>query len=400
MWTEQGLHARIINLVTYISLAVIALPIFGITSVALVIDMWRRRSKQKNFRRNGGELLKHHRVQIFTEAELAKAINNYDESNKLGEHGFGSVYRGRIAGDTVVAVKKPKDVHKSLLRRDFLHELETVMQINHKNVVKLHGICLETRIPLLVYEYILNGTLFQHIHPNASTILRSWKNQLRIAAEAALALKYMHSCAEPPIIHGDIKSVNILLDQNYSVKVSDFGTSVLISPENSHIVSFEIQGTLGYIDPEYLTTGRLTIKSDVYSFGAVLMELLTRKKPASFILKSGESINIIHYFISCVKDEKLSNVINFEAASEDEMERVGMVVEIAVKCLDQSGARRPTMQEVAEQLARIDCKLDIATVEEDNEETKREVDEENLPSHSITVTCETSQHGTTSGSLF
>ncbi|KAK3432164.1 hypothetical protein EUGRSUZ_E03946 [Eucalyptus grandis] len=223
--------------------------------VAAVIDKWRRTRKQKNFRRNGGQLLKHQRVQIFTEVELAKATNNYDDSNKLGEGGFGSIYKGEIAGGTMVAVKKPKDVHKSLIKGDFQQELEIVMQINHKNVVKLHGICLETRIPLLVYEYISNGTLSQHIHRNTSTILRSWKNRLRIATEAALALEYMHSCAEPPIIRGDIKSVNILLDQNYSVKVSDFGTSVLISPEHSHVLANEIQDTWGYIDPEYLVTG-------------------------------------------------------------------------------------------------------------------------------------------------
>ncbi|KAK3437883.1 hypothetical protein EUGRSUZ_C02489 [Eucalyptus grandis] len=326
---------------------------FFITISALVFVTWRRRSKQKNFRRNGGELLKHHRVQIFTEVELAKATNNYNDSNKLGEGGFGSVYRARVAGGTMVAVKKPKDLHKSLVKGDFQHELEIVMQINHKNVVRLHGICLETRIPLLVYEYISNAT------------------------EVAIALAYMHSCAEPPIIHGDIKSVNILLDQNHSVKVSDFGTSVLISPEHSHIIATEIQGTLGYIDPEYLTTGMLTIKSDVYSFGAVVVELLTGKKPTSFITKSGESINIIHYFISSVKDKTLSDVINFEVASEDEMERVGLAAEIATKCLDQSGAKRPVMMEVAEQLTRINQEHNNS-VEEENKETESEVDKENL----------------------
>ncbi|XP_056177300.1 wall-associated receptor kinase 2-like [Syzygium oleosum] len=371
--------------------AAIVVAFFFIIVGGLVFETWRRRSKEKNFRRNGGELLKHHRVQIFTETELAKATNNYDDSNKLGEGGFGSVYRGRTAGGTEVAVKKPKDVHASLIKGDFHHELEAVMRLHHKNVVKLDGICLETRIPLLVYEYISNGTLFQHIHQNASTILRSWKNRFRIAAEVALALIYMHSCAEPPIIHGDIKSMNILLNQNYSVKVSDFGTSVLISPEHNHIVATEIQGTLGYIDPEYLTTGVLTIKSDVYSFGVVLVELLTGKVPTSFVTKSGVPINIILCFISSVKDKTLSDVINFEGASEDEMERVGMVAEIAVKCLDQSGAKRPAMREVAEQLVRINPEHDGSTVEEYNEQTERKVDEENLDSHATSVTCETSQ---------
>ncbi|XP_039166585.1 putative wall-associated receptor kinase-like 16 [Eucalyptus grandis] len=158
--------------------------------------------------------------------------------------------------DIEVAVKKPKDVHKPLMKKEFQDELLTVMQTNHKNMVKLYGICLETRIHLLVYEYILNDThlnsLFKHIHPEESTFLRSWKNWLKIATEATLALKEMHSSE---IIHGNIKSMNILIDQNYSVKISDFGTSVLKSLQHSHIVATEIEGTLDYIDPEYLTTG-------------------------------------------------------------------------------------------------------------------------------------------------
>ncbi|XP_039170386.1 wall-associated receptor kinase-like 1 [Eucalyptus grandis] len=380
------------------SLAGIILALSFLIVSALAFHTWKRRSKEKNFKRNGGVLLKYHRVRIFTEVELAKATNNYDVSNKLGEGSFGSVYRGRIAGNTVFAVKKPKDMHKSLIKGDFQHEHEIVVQINHKNVVKLHGICLETRIPLLVYEYISNGTLFQHIHQNASTILKSWKNRLRIATEVALVLDYMHSCVEPAIIHGDIKSMNILLDQNYSVKVSNFGTSVPISPVRSHVLANEIQGT-GYINPEYLTTSMITIKSDVHSFGVVLVELLTGKKLTSFITKARESINIIHYFISSVKDKTFSNVINFEDASEDVMERIEMVAVIAVKCLDQSGARRPAMREVAEQLTRINCELNSSTVDGNNEGTEGEVLEENPYSHATSITSEMSQHGTT-GSLF
>ncbi|XP_039167439.1 wall-associated receptor kinase 2-like [Eucalyptus grandis] len=312
---------------------------------------WKWRIRKINFRKNGGKLLKHPTVRIFTEAELAKATNNYDESKKLGEGGFGSVYRGRIAVDMEIVVKKPKDVHKPLMKNKFQDKLKIVILKNRKNVVKLHGICLETRIPLLVYEYILNGTLFKHIHPKVSTILSSWKNRLRIAVEAAVALKEMHF---DEIIHGNIKSANILLDQNYSVKISDFGTSVLMSPEHSHIVATEIGGTLGYIDPEYLTTGKLTIKSDVYSFGAVLMELLTEKEPTTSVTDEfGDPINIIPHFILSVKKGTLSNVINFEAASEDEINQVETVAKIAVKCLNQSSRKRPTMGEVDQQLAPI-----------------------------------------------
>ncbi|XP_039170387.1 wall-associated receptor kinase-like 1 [Eucalyptus grandis] len=268
--------------------------------------------------------------------------------------------------DTVVVVKKPKDVDRSLLNKDFQDQLEILMNISCKNVVKLKGICLETRIPSLVYEYIPNGTLFQFIHQNESTI--SWEKCFKIATQAALALHsialdYMHSKKQSPIFHGNIKSVNILLDQNNSVKISDFGTSILISPEHRHIVATQKKDSWGYIDPEYFVTGMLTPQSDVYSFGVVLVELLTRKK--LHVTESGKSINTIHRFISSVKVNKFSDVINFEGASEDEMERVRTVAKIAVNCLDQSGANRPTMSDVAQQLASINPS---STVEEENEE--------------------------------
>ncbi|KAI6688558.1 hypothetical protein NL676_025386 [Syzygium grande] len=202
---------------------------------------------------------------------------------------------------------------------------------SHKNVVKLIGVCLETRIPLLVYEYIPNGTLFEHIHQDKSTILKSWEDRFKIAAEAALALSHMHSNIKPPIIHGNIKSANILLDQNnldqsYSAKVSDVGTSFWSYP-------------CGVAHGKEL-----------------------------FDTKSGESINMIHRFISSMKGNALSDVIDFEGASDDEMKRVEMVAEIAVECLDQRRTNRPAMREVARRLAVIHRASAVEEVEENIEE--------------------------------
>ncbi|KAL3734790.1 hypothetical protein ACJRO7_024032 [Eucalyptus globulus] len=376
-----------------IAVLVVAASIFGTTVTALVSITVRWRLKKINFRRNGGELLKQRKVRTFTESELAKATNNYDDRKKLGNSSFGSVHKGTLLnckgtlakhGETVVVVKKPKDVDKSLLNKDFQRELEILMNISCKNVVKLKGICLETRIPLLVYEYIPNGTLFRLIHQNESTI--PWEQRFKIAAETALALDYMHSNIQPPIFHGNIKSANILLDQNNSVKISDFGTSVLISPEHRHIVAIQKKDSLGYIDPEYLVTGMLTTQSDVYSFGVVLVELLTQKK--LYVTEFGKSINTIHHFISSMKGDTLSDVINFEGASEDEMERVRTVAEIAVKCLDQNGVNRPAMSDVAQRLANINPS---STIEEENEETEREVNADKL-----STLGEASQEGTSS----
>lgn len=317
------------------------------------------------------------KVQIFMEEELAKATNNYNDNNKLNNDHSSSVYGGTIAGDTVVVVKKPQDEHKSIIRQDFQDELEFLMEKSHKNMVKLKGICLETEIPLLVYEYIPNGTLFKLIQQNELT----WEQRFKIAAEAALALNHMHSSTQPPIFHGNIKLANILMGRNNSVKISDFGTSVLISPEHRHIVAIQKKDSLHYIDPEYLVTGMLTIQSDVYSFGVVLMELLMGKK--LHVMKSEKSINTIHLFISSVKGDTLSDVINFESASEGEMEKIQTIAKIAVGCLDQYGANRLAMSDVAEQLVNVypisTDKVEDEEKEED-EETKQEVHAEELSS--------------------
>ncbi|KAK3425140.1 hypothetical protein EUGRSUZ_F01928 [Eucalyptus grandis] len=328
----------------------------------LVLLICKRRAKERYFRQNGGEILKHQRVKIFTEAQLAKATNNYDTCNKLGEGGFASVYKGRIDGDILVAVKKlrdvlvnkPKDMNKDLslsTHDEFMHEISIVSQVNHKNLVKLLGICLETKVPLLVYEFITNGTLHHHIHDKRSTILHSWKNCLRVASKVALALMYLHSLADPPIIHSDVKSLNILLDEKYSAKVSDFGASVLMSLGKTHIAD-KVQGTIGYLDPEYLITGELTTKSDVYSFGVVLVELLTGEMPTQRA-KYKEKINTIQSFISTMENRTLIHMTKFEASNEAELREIEAVGSLARRCLNFNGIKRPTMREVAKQLARI-----------------------------------------------
>ncbi|XP_065865201.1 wall-associated receptor kinase 2-like [Euphorbia lathyris] len=331
--------------------AVVGAVLFTMIIAMLILIMYKRRRKETNFFRNGGMLLKHQRVRIFTEAELVKATKNYDESQLLGEGGFGYVYKGILADGTQIAVKKAKDISKAQINQEYQQEIGIVSQVNHKNVVKILGLCLETKVPLLVYEFISNGTLFQHIHHKKPQALANWKNRLRVAEETALALNYLHSLADPPIIHGDVKTSNILLDDTYTAKVSDFGASVLISPGDSDMAS-KIKGTFGYLDPEYLMTGCLTEKSDVYSFGVVLVELLTGEKP-NFMARSGEKSNVIQYFISSIESHDLDQLVCFGVANEDEMEEIEAFAEIAKQCLCSSGAKRPTMKEVADEFGRL-----------------------------------------------
>ncbi|KAG6736689.1 hypothetical protein POTOM_060425 [Populus tomentosa] len=327
-----------------------------------------KRIKEKNFQENGGKVLKNQRVRIFSEAALVKATNNYADDRKLGEGGFGSVYKGVLTENTVVAVKKSKGVDKAQMNAEFQKEMSIVSQVNHRNVVKLLGLCLETKVPLLVYEFISNGTLSKHIHDKGSRILASWTNRLRVASEAALALDYLHSLADPPVIHGDVKSVNILLDNNYTAKVADFGASVLMSPGQTDILATKIQGTLGYLDPEYLMTGILTVQSDVYSFGVVLVELLTGEMPNS-ISKYGEKRNVIQHFISALENNHLFKILDFQTANEGEMDEIEAVAELAKGCLNSMGVNRPTMKEVSDELAKLKALHQKSLAQKNSEET-------------------------------
>jgi serine/threonine protein kinase len=227
-------------------------------------------------------------------------------------------------------------------------------QVNHRNVVRLHGCCLEVEVPMLVYEFVPNGTLYHLIHGHRSHggSRVSFATRLKIAHEAAEALAYLHSWASPPIIHGDVKSPNILIDDSYAAKVSDFGASTMAPTDEAQFVTF-VQGTYGYLDPEYMQTSKLTSKSDVYSFGVVLLELLTCRKAMNLQALDDEEINLSAQFLHAMGEKRLDEILDEQIKGEQSMELIEQVAELAKQCLEMESDKRPSMREVAEELDRV-----------------------------------------------
>ncbi|XP_020080057.1 putative wall-associated receptor kinase-like 16 [Ananas comosus] len=351
--------------------ATIALALCFIT----IIELQKRRhirEKAAYFKQNGGQILheemtmrKVDTVRIFTENDLRKATNNFDKDRLLGSGGRGMVYTGILENDREVAVKKPRIVdeknYRALTqkgaaeedqREEFVNEIIILSRINHRNVVKLLGCCFEVPVPMLVYEFISNGTLFDYLHGENSASPIPLDARLKIAADSAEALAYLHSSTCRPIIHGDVKSLNILLDDNYEAKVSDFGASKLVPLDEDQFVML-VQRIRGYLDPECLHTHKLTDKSDVYSFGGVvLLELITRKK-AIYMDGSSEKKSLASSFVSMVNQNKLQDIVDDQIREDGAMEVLQEVAAIAVQCLRTTGEERPPMKDVAEDLRRL-----------------------------------------------
>ncbi|KAL4575573.1 hypothetical protein LXL04_022421 [Taraxacum kok-saghyz] len=317
--------------------------------------------REKFFRQNGGMMLQQRmsrdkgsqdQAKVFTIEELKKATNNYDESRIIGKGGYGTVYKGILSDNRAVAIKKSKLVDQNQTQiEQFINEVIILSQINHRNVVKLIGCCLETEVPSLVYEFIPNGTVSDHLHNKSKSSAITWDIRLRIAHGTAEALSYLHSAASIPIIHRDVKPANILLDESYVAKVADFGASRLIPTDQVEVATM-VQGTLGYLDPEYLQTQQLTDKSDVYSFGVVLVELLTGKNVLNFERPEGER-NQANHFLSSLKEGRVFQVLDEQLQQSEDHHEIITVSRLAERCLHVKGDERPTMKEVAMELEGI-----------------------------------------------
>ncbi|KAJ3696352.1 hypothetical protein LUZ61_000057 [Rhynchospora tenuis] len=305
--------------------------------------------KRKYFQQYGGHLLLEEMkseqgfsFRIFKEEELIEATNNFDEKNMVAEGGNGIVYRGTM-DNKLVAIKKCKTIGERE-RKEFGKEILILSQLNHKNIVSILGCCLEVEIPVLIYEFISEGTLFDLLHRKCHVHI-PLHTRLKIAQETAEELSYLHSWASPVIVHRDVKASNILLDENLVAKVSDFGASVLTTCGEDQFVT-HVQGTRGYLDPEYVQTGQLTVKSDVYSFAVVLLELLTRKM--AFYTEGLQVRSLVADFYSAIKENNVVAILDGKITGDEEnMYVITELVEIVKACLNMEGEKRPEMRQVA-----------------------------------------------------
>ncbi|KAL0309903.1 UNVERIFIED_CONTAM: Wall-associated receptor kinase-like 20 [Sesamum radiatum] len=302
-------------------------------------------------------------AKIFSGKEIKKATSDFSSENVLGSGGFGEVFKGILDDGTAIAVKRAKPGNAKGTAQ-VLNEVRILCQVNHRSLVRLLGCCVELEQPLLIYEYVANGTLFDHLHRSdmRKRSPLSWLRRLLIAHQTADGLAYLHSSAVPPIYHRDVKTSNILLDENLDAKVSDFGLSRLVelSEQDCTHINTSAQGTLGYLDPEYYLNLQLTDRSDVYSFGVVLLELLTSKKAIDFN-RDEENVNLVVYMKRIFNEERIMTVIDpmlKEGASQVELETMKAIGDLAAACLDERRQNRPSMKEVADE---IECVISIIT---------------------------------------
>lgn len=292
-------------------------------------------------------------IPIYTYKDIEKATNSFSDKQRLGTGAYGTVYSGKLHNGEWVAIKRIKHRSDGDNIDQVMNEIRLLSSVSHPNLVRLLGCSVDKDEQILVYEFMPNGTLSQHLRKERGNGL-PWLVRLTIATETAQAIAYLHSNLDPPIYHRDVKSSNILLDYSFKTKVADFGLSRLGIMESSHI-STAPQGTPGYLDPEYHQNFHLSDKSDVYSFGVVLIEIITAFKALDFSRPQNE-VNLASLAVDRIKKGCLDEIIDPSLEPNKDTWRLSSihkVAEVAFRCLAFHSEMRPCMTEVATELERI-----------------------------------------------
>ncbi|XP_059436366.1 uncharacterized protein LOC132169331 [Corylus avellana] len=315
--------------------------------LALGIFLWRRyfkakTGKEKDFK--GLEL----QTASFSLKQINVATNNFDPANKIGEGGFGPVYKGLLSNGTVIAVKQLSS-KSSQGNREFLNEIGMISCLQHPNLVKLYGCCIEGNQMLLVYEYMENNSLSRALFGSKNHQLKlDWPTRQKICVGIAKGIAFLHDESRLKIVHRDIKGTNVLLDRDLNPKISDFGLARLEEGEKTHI-STRVAGTIGYMAPEYALWGYLTYKADVYSFGIVALEIVSGKHNMSY----GPASNcacLLDWACQLQQNGSLMELIDEKLGSEFNKEEAERMIKVAFLCTDASPSIRPTMAEVVSML--------------------------------------------------
>nr|WIL59807.1 nodulation protein [Melilotus officinalis] len=290
-------------------------------------------------------------VQVFTYRELEASTDGFSKANVIGNGGVnGLMYKGVLSDGTLAAIKLLHSEGKQA-ERGFRIEVDLLSQLRSPYLVELLGYCADQHHRLLIFEYMPNGTLQHHLHSTKDqTQPLDWWARMRIALDCARALEFLHEHAVSPVIHRDFKSYNVLLDQNFRAKVSDFGLAKMGSGKKNGQVSTRVLGTTGYLAPEYASTGKLTTKSDVYSYGVVLLELLTGRVPVDIKRPTGEHVLVSWALPRLTNREKVVEMVDPVLHGQYSKKALVQVAAIAAMCIQPEADYRPLMTDVVQSL--------------------------------------------------
>ncbi|QCE07231.1 serine/threonine-protein kinase PBS1 [Vigna unguiculata] len=284
----------------------------------------------------------------FTLRDLELATNRFSKENVIGEGGYGVVYRGQLINGTPVAVKKILN-NIGQAEKEFRVEVEAIGHVRHKNLVRLLGYCMEGTHRMLVYEYVSNGNLEQWLHGAMRHHgYLTWEARIKILLGTAKGLAYLHEAIEPKVVHRDIKSSNILIDDDFNAKVSDFGLAKLLGSGKSHVAT-RVMGTFGYVAPEYANTGLLNEKSDVYSFGVVLLEAITGRDPVDYG-RPAQEVNMVDWLKMMVGNRRSEEVVDPNIEVKPSTRALKRALLTALRCVDPDSEKRPKMGQVVRML--------------------------------------------------